>query len=655
MNMDLLRVVCTTCGNALEVDPLATSLQCDACGNTFLVEQGVEFASKSSTEHASIKKLRLNLQRAVDVDDHENILHFSKEILKLVPKDHLANYYYAYANYMFGSRMYLLDFYDDDTVFLPTELNDIVQHMMQYSDVRDRKGVERFILTHLPGELETFQRKYKQKLIDEENYSTIPRDVFVSFRSTDMEIAKKVVETIESDGYTVWISYRNLRPNDNDNYWSNISDAIDKANVFLVIASHDAMISRDVRKELDIAASKEKPRLEFKIDSKKHTSSFKYFFDGLKWIDASEDIGAALKELKVRVYDLLNKETEKHTEVVIKSSQEKMDGFTKLMNRSNIELLNSDFKDAYNSVKEALALRPNASEAWFNLFLAENKFSSVAKFKETISKNMVLKNMMKLYETASYQQYKKYVPFTNNQYPGTIKHFEEKLYKDMLDYLNKESLQSKIRTDFYETTCPSHILTKWASLLTSYEFENDNEVKKCLEDISCIKSLKEIFDDFDTIKNHPEYNYSHLKSYYDSFNKQFEEFIVQTSMNLESTNEVIKTCYETALIGFENEDYDEVKKAVTEVYKYDNTNPIKDFYLLLGTLKVNQSKDCYKAIKKLKKKNRIALFDSNLMQNLFIHPKTRPLVTDLYYHCFVEKVPKGKQLELDIRGDFYEM
>jgi hypothetical protein len=103
---------------------------------------------------------------------------------------------------------------------------------------------------------------------------------------------------------SVGISERNLRPNDGQNYWRNIEDAIDNATIFLVISSDIAMRSVDVQRELQYANKKNKKKIEYKIDDSVHTSLFKHSFDGMKWIDGHNS--KELEVLKERIFELLN-------------------------------------------------------------------------------------------------------------------------------------------------------------------------------------------------------------------------------------------------------------------------------------------------------------------------------------------------------------
>ncbi|MEC9485651.1 MAG: toll/interleukin-1 receptor domain-containing protein [Candidatus Izemoplasma sp.] len=650
--MELTKIVCTSCGSSIEIDHEQTTQKCEACGSTFLVSNGLEFALKGTKEHKQISKLRDNLNRAVEVDDHKNILHFTKEILRLIPKDTLATYYYAYANYKFGARRYLLKFYNQNAFTIETDITKIVDHMITYSDLRDKQLVMSFIESNMPSKLEEYERVYNQKIIEEENYASIPRDVFISYRSTEQDIANTVVDVIESDGYTCWISSRNLRPNDNDNYWSNIEDAITKANIFLVITSESAMLSQDVRKELDIAMKLKKNRLEFKIDDTKHTSTFKYFFDGFKWIDATTDIDGALQELKQRIYHGLQEANLKTTTSQEKRQKTQLDEYDKLLNRSHIELINQNYQDAIDTTKEALSLKPNAQEAWFQLFLAENEFSSEEVFHTFTQKDENLDKLMACYQQSAYQQYKKYTPFVDGHYPKTIKPFEDALYEQLLHYINMPRLNPKHKESYIDVKCHRHILNTWNKLLIKYAFDTDDQLNESLnKDTPNFDQLTPLFDDMESIKEHPDFNRSHIPKYITNYLVKFKAHQKETTETLEENRTKVTHLHEEILIAFEHKDYKEALSLTLELFKYDNTSNKKYLYLLLASMKVNNTVDLYKAIAKLRKKKRYKLLESQLVEKLFELDETHDLVIDLLMHCRHKKRKKKHRINLSLRGE----
>ena len=649
--MELYRVACTTCGNSLEVETEDTTILCDACGNTFLVTNGKDFASKSDKEISNIKKLRSNLQKSVLSDDHKNILHFSKEILSLIPKDYLGNYFYAYANYSFGSRRYLFDFYEQVINDLPEETDNIIDHMTDYSDVRDRSLVEKFITNNDLSKLDKYKDVYRQKLVDEENYSAIPRDIFISFRSTELVSANEVLNILEEDSNTCWISTRNLRPNDNDNYWSNIEDAIKKSRLFLVVSSHDAMISRDVKKEIEIATRLKKRRIEYKIDKSKHTSVFKYFFDGDKWVDATEDKEQALKTLKKRVYEILNSEIKKENNKRSRKQASETDEYTKKMNRSRVELLNSNFEDASNTIKDALGVSPDSSEAWWLLFLSKNNITSTEDFYKKIKGLSSLSQLISYYEQVPYKQYKRYAEFKDNEYPENIEKYEKLIYDDLLKYINVKATLEKTKVNFMNSHCSNHILTTWLNLIINHEFSTDESISKRIDDEKLIKELELLFEDFDDIRGHKDFEKSHIKDYHKRYIENFAQGTEKRNYNLQELTEKITELYQKTDTLLVDGNYKSAYKYAKELFYYDNSSYDKYMYLLLSKIKAKGTYEAYDAIYKLRKKDRTSLLNSVIFQKIFESEKYNEFADDIILHCFNKKKNKSSRLKLKLRGE----
>lgn len=156
---------------------------------------------------------------------------------------------------------------------------------------------------------------YSQLLVDaknrlemaNENYSNIPRDVFVCYSSNDIKVVEKLVERLEADGSSCWYADRNMPQNSllKTEYKTRIEEAISKCKVFLVVMSHNSLLSEDVNWELDAADDYGiDNRIEYRIEDAENTTRFKRFFDGIQWIDASNE--TQYHTLLSRVYDMLH-------------------------------------------------------------------------------------------------------------------------------------------------------------------------------------------------------------------------------------------------------------------------------------------------------------------------------------------------------------
>ena len=307
--MELKRLKCPTCGASIDgntIDLTKRTAKCPACDETFIIEQAENFALVEVDKTKDIANYRRNLALAAEKDDAESIKRYAEKILDILPEDYEAGYFYAYANAKSGDSRYLYDFYNDfDREYTEESCMRIAEHIVRHGELRDNVLIEKY-LKNLKYSAESYLSYYKQvfseKLSKEELYDDITRDVFICHRSINGDVAERIVKELEDDGNKCWISSRNLRPNDNENYWDNIKRAIKSCRIFLVVSSRDAMLSTDVKKEMAFAKDLNKKRLEVKIDDSEHNSLFKDFFDGCKWVK-----GENYEEIKTRVSDLLLK------------------------------------------------------------------------------------------------------------------------------------------------------------------------------------------------------------------------------------------------------------------------------------------------------------------------------------------------------------
>ena len=92
---------------------------------------------------------------------------------------------------------------------------------------------------------------------------TSARDVFLSYASTDAEVAEAVCKALEAGGVRCWIAPRDVIPG------VNYADAIVRA-IILILSAH-AVGSTHVGKEVERASSKRCPILAVRIDQAKPT------------------------------------------------------------------------------------------------------------------------------------------------------------------------------------------------------------------------------------------------------------------------------------------------------------------------------------------------------------------------------------------------
>lgn len=352
---------CTHCGLRQKDQTSDILITCKACGIEYLANDGILFSSKDSIESETIKKIRLLLGESVLYNDINAIKTYSSDILKIIPDDLISKYFYAYAFYFSTTPKMMYNFISKvNIVDSARKIRNITEHMVNYLEVKEKNLILKFIEYNDNTFLLKSKDILENRIRIEENYLSVPRDIFISYRSTEIDQTIKVVESLESNGFTCWFSNRNLRPDDNINYWQNIEEAINLSSIVLVISSQAAMLSRDIHRELVFAKKNKKCILEYKIDNIEHNIFFRNFFDGIKWINAIDKDNFI--ELNNRVYDLIHHNKENH---------EKDHSLVNLMD-------NGEFEKIIEITNDNLSDNPYDANSWLYQFLAEIKVKSIS-------------------------------------------------------------------------------------------------------------------------------------------------------------------------------------------------------------------------------------------------------------------------------------
>lgn len=352
---------CTQCGLKQEYSTSNSLIICKACGIEFLVNEGILFNNKESIESETIKKLRFLQDESVFYNDINSIKSYSSDILKIIPDDLISRYFYSYANYYLNTPKMMYDFLSKANINDSSKkIRTINEHMVNFLEVKENNLIIKFVENNDSSFLLNTKNILENRIRIEDNYVSVPRDIFISYRSTEINKTIKVVESLESNGFTCWYSNRNLRPDDNVNYWQNIEEAISLSAIVLIISSQNAMLSKEIHRELVFAKKNNKSILEYKIDDIEHNVFFRNIFDGMKWINAIEKDN--FLELNNRVYDLINNNTETHRKVI-----------------SLIDLMdNGDFDKVIEITNINLSNDPYDPHSWLYLFLAEIKIKSLS-------------------------------------------------------------------------------------------------------------------------------------------------------------------------------------------------------------------------------------------------------------------------------------
>jgi DNA-directed RNA polymerase subunit RPC12/RpoP len=306
--MKLKTANCTYCGANLTLSPDKDITKCRYCQNQIIVKNAFELSKVEVDKTKDIVNLRSNLRKYVKIVSFKEIIRTSGQLIDLIPDDAIANYYFSFAKQNLHEPKYAYDFYNSDNLLTDNEIEEIITHIINNCDLRDKNRVASFINRYNSSKLAEFETIFNKRSELEDNYADIPRDLFIAYSKEDETIVKKVVDALEEDGNTCWVAYRNLRPNDIDNYWDNITRAIKSSRALVIVSSKASMLSKDVQKELDKARELEKSLIEFNIDNSRRTTLFKHIFDGIKWVDGYTNLNKGIEDLYKRVYLVLNNE-----------------------------------------------------------------------------------------------------------------------------------------------------------------------------------------------------------------------------------------------------------------------------------------------------------------------------------------------------------
>ena len=129
-------------------------------------------------------------------------------------------------------------------------------------------------------------------------------DVFISYSSVDQKIAEGVCAYLEQHGIRCFVAYRDIP---RGVVWAAaIVDALENARMMLVLFSRHFNESRQVDREIELAAEQDIPILTFRLSDAAFTGAKKYYLKNLNWIDAFPNPEQCFGSLKNNVCLLLN-------------------------------------------------------------------------------------------------------------------------------------------------------------------------------------------------------------------------------------------------------------------------------------------------------------------------------------------------------------
>ncbi len=107
-------------------------------------------------------------------------------------------------------------------------------------------------------------------------------DFFISYSSKDKDIAFRIVNAIESAGYTCWIAPRNIPYG--TPYARAIMEGIDACDKFIVLITKNSVQSNDVLNEVDNAHSVKRTILPVRLTDTQLSRELNYYLSRTQWL-----------------------------------------------------------------------------------------------------------------------------------------------------------------------------------------------------------------------------------------------------------------------------------------------------------------------------------------------------------------------------------
>lgn len=137
---------------------------------------------------------------------------------------------------------------------------------------------------------------------ESDGLSTQKPKVFISHSHKDQIYARRIYAWLENVGFTPWASFEEC----SDLYRVEIDNALLECDVFLLIASKDALASVEVRREITTAGSQNKKIAYYKLDESSHNRpGFLTLLSEKQYVQASRS-NLELDKLAFNIYESLD-------------------------------------------------------------------------------------------------------------------------------------------------------------------------------------------------------------------------------------------------------------------------------------------------------------------------------------------------------------
>src|SRR5208282_2485330 len=113
---------------------------------------------------------------------------------------------------------------------------------------------------------------------------SMAHDVFISYSSKDKPIADAICATLEQNAVRCWIAPRDIQPG--ADWGESIVHAIAGSRIFVLVLSHSANTSQQIKREVERAVNRGLPIIPYRIEDVTPSDSLEYFLSTPHWLDA---------------------------------------------------------------------------------------------------------------------------------------------------------------------------------------------------------------------------------------------------------------------------------------------------------------------------------------------------------------------------------
>ena len=139
-------------------------------------------------------------------------------------------------------------------------------------------------------------------------------DVFISYSSTDVEIAENICEILEDMDIGCWMAPRNIPCGE---AWpSSIVTAIENSQLIILVFTENSNNSQYVLREVTQAAKNNKVMIPFLIENIPMCKGLDFFLHGTQWLIGHPDYKKKIDELREIVCRILERTTAKKHQTI---------------------------------------------------------------------------------------------------------------------------------------------------------------------------------------------------------------------------------------------------------------------------------------------------------------------------------------------------